>query len=432
MSVDAIPLSALFTTLIVLMVFSAYFSSSETALVSLNRYRLKHLANEGRSGAIKASRMLARPDRMLGVILIGNNLVNFTAATVATIIGMRLAGDTGVLAAPWILTLVFLIFGEIAPKTLAAARPEPIAFTSVYLLEPLQKILHPLIVALNWISNMLVNPFISGNTTNDQLSQDELRTVVNEGADLPDQHQNMMLSILDLDTVTVNDIMVPRSEIMGIDIDADMDEILTVIGNSHHTRLPIYRGDVNNVLGVLHLRRLTRHLSGEQITREDLLALAREPYFVPEGTPLHTQLVNFQKNKRRVALVVDEYGDVQGIVALDDILEEIVGEFTTDFAANVPEIHPQDDGSYLIDGMALLREVNRSLGWTLPTTGPRTLNGLLLETLEMIPDNNVCCQLGPYYVETLQISGNIIKTARLWDSRNEHGSAAESIEEAGI
>lgn len=432
MNLDAIPMSFLVGALFTLTILSAYFSGSETALMSLNRYRLKHLVNEGHLSARKASGLLDRPDRLLGVILIGNNLVNFSAATVATMIGARLYGDVGLLVAPWVLTFVFLIFAEIGPKTLAASRPEPVAFVSVHALQPILKVLYPMVAVVNWLSNLWVGPFLKGAQKDDQLSPEEFRTVVNESADLPGQHQSMVLSILDLDAVTVNDIMVPRAEIVGIDIDADMSDILAILANSHHTRLPIYREDINNVLGILHLRRLTRHLGTENLTREDLLALAREPYFVPEGTPLHTQLVNFQKNKRRSALVVDEYGDVQGLVALDDILEEIVGEFTSDFAANVPEIHPQEDGSYLIDGMALLRDVNRALDWELPISGPRTLNGLLLEVLEMIPENNVCCRIGPYCVETMQISGNVIKTARLWDSRLEYGDGAEAVDASGI
>lgn len=432
MNLDGIPMSFLTGLLLALTVLSAYFSGSETALMSLNRYRLRHLVNEGHPGARKASELLERPDRLLGVILIGNNLVNFSAATVATMIGERLYGDVGLLAAPWVLTFFFLIFAEIGPKTLAANRPEPVAFVSVHALRPFLKLLYPAVAAVNWLSNLWVGPFINKAQVVDRLSPEEFRTVVNESANLPGQHQSMVLSILDLDAVTVNDIMVPRAEIVGIDIDADMDDILAILANSHHTRLPIYREDINNVLGILHLRRLMRHLGSESLTREDLLALAREPYFVPEGTPLHTQLVNFQKNKRRSALVVDEYGDVQGLVALDDILEEIVGEFTSDFAANVPEIHPRDDGTYLIDGMALLRDVNRALDWELPISGPRTLNGLLLEVLEMIPENNVCCRIGPYCVETMQISGNVIKTARLWDSRLEYGVGAQAVEASGI
>jgi Mg2+/Co2+ transporter CorB len=431
-NLDTIPMSFLAGSLLGLTILSAYFSGSETALMSLNRYRLRHLVNEGHLSAGKASELLERPDRLLGVILIGNNLVNFSAATVATMIGQRLYGDVGLIAAPWVLTFVFLIFAEIGPKTLAASRPEPVAFVSVHALKPILKLLYPVVAAVNWLSNLWVGPFVDTAQKDDQLSPEEFRTVVNESADLPGQHQSMVLSILDLDAVTVNDIMVPRAEIVGIDIDADMDDILAILANSHHTRLPIYREDINNVLGILHLRRLTRHLGGDGLTREDLLALAREPYFVPEGTPLHTQLVNFQKNKRRSALVVDEYGDVQGLVALDDILEEIVGEFTTDFAANVPEIHPQDDGSYLIDGMALLRDVNRALDWELPISGPRTLNGLLLEVLEMIPENNVCCRVGPYFVETMQISGNVIRTARLWDSRQAYGEGAQAVDTSGI
>ena len=414
-----VPVSALLAAIAVLTALSAYFSSSETAMMALNRYRLRHLVKEKHSGARKANRLLRRPDRLLGVILIGNNLVNFTAATVATVIGMRLFGDTGVLLAPWVLTIVFLIFAEISPKTLAAAKPEPIAFTSAHILTPLLRVLYPVVAFVNAISNFLLRPFVRPGLSNDQLTTEELRTVVGEGTQLPGQHQNMMLSILDLDDVTVNDIMVPRAEIVAIDIDDDLTEIMHQISNSQHTRLPIYKDTINNVLGVLHLRRLSRFVGATELNKAELLSLSREPYFIPEATPLHTQLLNFQSNKRRLALVVDEYGDVQGIVALEDILEEIVGEFTTDYAANVPEIHPQDDGSYLVDGGALLRDINRTLDWTLPVDGPKTLNGLLLEQLEMIPESNVCCRLEDYLMETVHIGNNMIRTVRVWEAEPE-------------
>lgn len=414
-----LPASILMGILLVLTVLSAFFSSSETAMIGLNRYRLRHLVKEKHRGARKANRLLRRPDRLLGVILLGNNLVNFTAASVATVIGIQLFGDTGIVLAPIVLTLFFLIFAEVAPKTIAARVPEKIAFPAAYILDPLLKLFYPGVVFVNFIANGLVKPFLPDSTglDDDELSVEELRTVVNEGVGIPGGGQNMLLGILDLEKVSVDDIMVPRGEIIGIDIDDSLQDILNVLANSQHTRLPIYKDNINNILGMLHLRRLTRHLPRqshvEQMTRADIMQLTEEPYYVPEQTPLHTQLVNFKKEKKRIALVVDEYGDVQGIVTMEDILEEIVGEFTTDYAANIPDIYPQEDGSYFIDGMALLRDINRILEWDLPTTGPKTLNGFVLEHLEAIPESNLCLRIDDYLIETLQIKENVIKNLKI-------------------
>jgi Mg2+/Co2+ transporter CorB len=417
MHISELSSETLATIVLVLVVMSAYFSGSETAMMALNRYRLRHLVKEGHRGARVADRLLKRPDRLLGVILIGNNLVNFTAASLATVLGIRLLGDPGVVIAPIVITVIFLIFSEVAPKTVAARRPEPIAFRSVYVLEPLLKILYPGVLFINSISNLLVKPFLAAQTdeslVRDSLTAEELRTVVNEGVVLPQQGQSMMLSILDLDTVSVDDIMVPRSDIAGIDIDDPIGDILDQLASSQHTRLPVYKENIDNMLGVLHLRRVARYLQSTEMTKAELLQLTEEPYYVPEATPLHTQLINFQKEKKRIAMVVDEYGDVRGIVTLEDILEEIVGEFTTDFAANIPEIHPQDDGSYLIDGLAVLRDINRALGWDLPTHGPKTLNGLVLEHLETLPENNLCLRIGDYLIETLQIKDNVIRNLKI-------------------
>lgn len=413
MTLDNLPTLALVAGIAVLVLFSAYFSGSETAMMALNRYRLRHLVRENHAAARRAHRLLERPDRLLGVILLGNNLVNFLAASLATVIGLRLLGDVGVAIAPVVLTVVFLVFAEVAPKTIAAQFPERIAFPSAYVLDPLLRVLYPVVWLLNAASNALLLPLQRGHSEpHDRLSMEELRTVLHESARLPIHRQNMLLGILDLERVTVDDIMVPRQEIVGIDLDDDMSEILATLRNSQHTRLPVYRGNVNNVEGVLHLRNAARLLALEEPTKEDLLRLAREPYFVPEGTPLHTQLVNFQKQQRRIGIVVDEYGEVQGIVTLEDILEEIVGEFTTDYAANIEEIHPLGDGSYYIDGKALLREINRTLDWSLPTDGPKTLNGLMLEHLEMIPEANVCIEIDGYRLETVQIADNAIRTIR--------------------
>lgn len=408
----------LFALIVLLTLLSAFFSSSETAMIGLNRYRLRHLVKERHSGARIANRLLRRPDRLLGVILLGNNLVNFMAASLGTVIGIRLFGDAGVVVAPVLLTVYFLIFAEVAPKTVAAQRPEPIAFTTGYVLEPLLRVFYPVVWFINTIANAMVKPFLPRHDeAEDSLSAEELRTVVNEGLSMHDQGQNMLLGVLDLDKVTVNDIMVPRSEIVAVDIDDDLGDILNLLGASQHTRLPVYKENINNIIGILHLRRLGKHLprtsTAQPLTRADIMQLTDEPYFVPEGTPLHTQLINFKKERKRIALVVDEYGDIDGIVTLEDILEEIVGEFTTDFAASMPEISPTDDGAFLIDGMALLRDINRALDWDLPTNGPKTLNGLVLEHLESIPENNLCVRLDDYLIETLQIKDNVIKTLKI-------------------
>ncbi len=426
MSLTDFPLWVLFTSIAVLTAMSAYFSGTETAMMALNRYRLRHLVKEKHRGARKANRMLRRPDRLLGVILVGNNLVNFTAATIATIIGMRLFGDTGVLLAPWVLTFTFLIFAEVAPKTIAAQRQEGWAFTAVFGLEPLLKLFYPAVALVNWLSNSLVRPFVQHHQHDgDHLSTEELRTVVNEGAVSVGERQNMMVRLLDLESVSVNDIMVPRGEIVGIDIEDDINNIVSFCANSQHTLLPVYKDNINNVVGILHLRRLARFLHSESFNKADIMQLTREPYYVPEATPLDKQLQNFQKEKQRIALVVDEYGDIQGIVTLEDILEEIVGEFTSDYASNMPEIVPQDDGAFLIDGTAVLREINRALRWDLPTNGPKTLNGLVLENLETIPESNLCLQIDVYQIETLQIKDNMIKSMKIRQVAPEIDAAAE-------
>jgi Mg2+/Co2+ transporter CorB len=416
MDTAELPVWVLLSSIAILTGFSAYFSGTETAMMSLNRYRLRHLVKQRHRAARKANRMLRRPDRLLGVILVGNNLVNFTAATIATVIGMRLFGDTGVIAAPWVLTVTFLIFAEVGPKTLAAAHPENWSFRAVLLLDPMQKIFYPVVVFINWFSNALVSPFMpKADDMADHLSTEELKTVVNEGARAVGERQSMMVRLLDLEQVNVNDIMVPRSEIVAINIDDDLNDIINLVSTSQHTLLPVYKESVNNVIGILHLRRMVRLLQQptEDLTKADLMQLTREPYYVPEATPLDTQLLNFQKEKQRIALVVDEYGDLQGIVTLEDILEEIVGEFTSDYASNMPEISPQEDDSYVIDGGAVLREINRALRWSLPTEGPKTLNGLVLEYLETIPESNLCLQIEEYQIETLQIKDNMVKNLKI-------------------
>lgn len=400
-------------SMVLLLCSSAYFSGTETAMMAINRYRLKHLVKKKHRAARISNKLLRYPDRLLGVILIGNNLVNFTAATIATIIGMRLFGDTGVLLAPWVLTATFLVFAEVAPKTLAAERPERWAFKAVYVLEPIQRLLVIPVKMVNLLSNAIVRLFLKNEPAqSDSLSTDELRTVVNEGAKGVGERQNMMVRLLDLEQVSVNDIMIPRGEIEAIDIDSEMNEIVEVASNSQYTLLPIYKESINNIIGILHLRRLARFMGSNEFTKSDLMQLTREPYYIPEATSLDKQLIRFQAEKQRIALVVDEYGELQGLVTLEDILEEIVGEFTSDFSANIPEILPQDDDSFVIDGGALLRDINRALDWELPISGPKTLNGLVLEHLETIPEENLCIQIDNYQIETLQLSDNMVKNLK--------------------
>lgn len=412
---DDTSLGTLSGAIIILIILSAYFSGSETAMMALNRYKLKHLVNKNHGGAKRASKLLERPDRLLGVILIGNNLVNFSAASLATVLALRLFGESGVAVAPVACTIVFLIFAEVTPKTLSAAYPERVALPSAYLLAVLLKIFYPLVWLVNGVSNGLLRLTGMDSTAGgqDHLSTDELRTVVHEGSKIERRPQGMLLGILDLANVTVNDIMVPRSEIVGIDIEDDMADIINQLRSGQHTRVPVYKDDIDKCIGILHMRNVARFLTQEERTKAALLQETNEPYFVPENTPLQTQLLNFQNEKQRIGLVVDEYGDIQGIVTLEDILEEIVGEFTTDLATTSIDIHPQEDGSYLIDGTAHIREINRTLNWDLRTDGPKTLSGAIIEQLEMIPESNVCLYLDDYRIEIIQIKDNIVRTAKV-------------------
>lgn len=408
-------IGALFGATIVLVILSAYFSGSETAMMALNRYRLKHLANEGHGGARRASRLLERPDRLLSVILIGNNLVNFTAASLATLIALELYGESGVAIAPVVCTFVFLIFAEVAPKSIAAAHPEKVALPSSYILNLLLLSLYPLVWLVNGIANGILS-LIGINhdeTASDHLSKEELRTVVFEGSQISAHPQNMMLGVLDLDKVSVEDIMVPRTEIFGIDIDDDIEDIIEQIRSSQHTRIPVFKADIDKIIGVLHTRNAAKFLTQAEVNKAAILQVIDESYFVPENQSLQTLLFNFQQSKQRLGMVVDEYGDVQGIVAIEDILEEIVGEFTTDLSDTNIDIHPLDDGLYLIDGSTHIRLINRQLTWDLAQEGPKTLNGLIIEYLETIPDSNVCMLLEGYRIEIVQIQDNMIKTAKI-------------------
>jgi len=409
------PLGLLFSILVALILLSGFFSSSETGMMTLNRYRLKHLKEKGHRGAIRASKLLDRPDRLIGLILIGNNLVNIIASAIATVIAIELWGNAGIAIAAVSLTLVILIFAEITPKTIAALYPEKVAFPASMILAPLMKLFYPVVWLVNGITNGLLRLLGIDASKHPELglSSDELRTIVNDaGHHIPPRHQSMLLNILELEKVTVDDIMVPRVEVFGLDLADDDDVLLRRIQSSEYTRLPVFQDDINDIRGVLHLRRASRFIDGEGLHREDMMKELEDPYFIPEGTPLHTQLLNFQQQKHRIAVVVDEYGEVMGLVALEDILEEIVGEFTSNLAETIEDIYPQNDGSFIINGTANVRDINKSLQWTLPTNGPKTLSGLLLEYLESFPDGNVGLIIEGYALEILDLQDNVVQAVR--------------------
>lgn len=417
---EDIHLSVLFGALIFLIVLSAFFSSSETGLMTLNRYRLRHLAHANHPGAKRAQKLLERPDRLIGIILLGNNFANVLASAITTVIALRLGGEPAIAIGAGILTLVILIFAEVTPKTLAALHPERVAFPAAFVYGPLLWLLYPLVWIVNGIANgllRLLHIYPEGGPTN-ALSQEELRTVVLEaGAMIPKRHQDMLLNIIDLEKVTVEDIMVPRQEITGIDLEDDWDDIVRQMTNSQYTRLPVFRENIDQVVGFIHLRTVLPRLMRGDLDRNKLESLVKEPLFIPENTPLNRQLLNFQRERSRIGLVVDEYGDIQGLATLEDILEEVVGEFTTDPSTTISDYTPDADGSYLVNGMVNVRDLNRALNMALPTDGPKTLNGMVLEYLEAIPEPGTSLLLSGYPVEIIQTKDNLVKTLRVYPQR---------------
>ena len=412
---DGVPLSALTGVLVTLLVLSAFFSGSETALMSLNRYQLRHKARQGHRGAKLAEQLLQRPDRLIGLILLGNNLVNFSAASLVAIIALKIGGQPAVALGTLILTLVVLIFSEAAPKTLAAMHPERLAFPAAIIYYPLLKITYPIV----WLTNLASNGvlYLFGVRDRDThlhaLTREELRTIVHDaGERISNRYRRMLISILDLEKVTVDDVMVPHNEIIGIDLDDEPEKIERIINESDHTRLPVFRDNIDKVIGILHMRRLA-NLAQRSFDQNALIELLEEPYFVPEGTPLSTQLIQFQRRRKRIALVVDEYGDIQGIVTLEDILEEIVGEFTTDPTDEDDDVIREGVDTWLVDGTANIREVNRSQNWDLPIDGPKTMNGLILELLETIPEPRTCLKISGYPIEIVETDDNRIRTVRV-------------------
>jgi Mg2+/Co2+ transporter CorB len=411
-------LGVLICALMVLLLLAAFFAGSETALMSLNRYRLRHRAKAGQRGPRLAEALLAHPDRLIGLILLLSTMVNVLTPTLVGFITFRLGGDYLVAIGVIALTLILLIFCEVAPKTYGALHPERLAIPAAYIYTPLLWALYPFVWATNLLANGTLRLFgVSRQQASHSLSSEELRTVVAEaGAMIPQRHQQMLVSILDLENATVEDIMVPRVEIVGIDVEDPWDKILEQLRQSQHTRLPVYEGDIDRIIGVLHMKRVVHELARGRLDRETLIetASARDTYFVPSGTPLNTQLLNFQHDKRRVAFVVDEYGDIQGLVTIDDILEEIVGEFTTDPATMMhKDVHREADGSFVVNATSTIRALNRSMRWSLPTDGPKTLNGLIVEFLETIPEPGTTLKLKDYMLEVLQTGDNTIKTVRI-------------------
>lgn len=413
------PTSTLVLLLVLLLFLIAFFAGTEVALLTINRYRLRHRAKSGDRAAQLTEKLLKQTDRWLGVNLLWITLTTMFAPTVGTLLALRYGGDALIAATTVSLGLFTLIFCELAPKIYAAVRPERVALPASYVYLPLLWVSWPFV----WIANKLANGFlrllgVSHKTVAaHSLSTDELRTVVAEAdALIPQRHQQMLLSILDLEKATVEDIMVPRNEVVGIDLENDWDGILSQLRQTQHTRMPVYEGELDNIVGIVHMKYVARELVRGRLTREALLGIARarDAYFVPEGTPLNTQLLNFQRQKRRIALVVDEYGDVQGLVTLEDILEEIVGEFTTDPATMMHrDVHSEADGSFVVNGSASVRALNRAMKWNLPMDGPKTLNGLIVEYLETIPEPGVSLKIRDYAIEVLQIGDNTIRTVRV-------------------
>lgn len=418
---NTLPAHLLLFLLILLILLAAFFSSTETGMMSINRYRLRHHARKGHPAAIRVSKLLERPDKLLGIILIGSTFANIFASAVATVLAVRFWQNIGVALTTLILTLVILIFAEITPKILAALYPEPVAYFTSFPLKILLKVLYPLVWASSGIANGLLRLFHIERKADhklDVLTHEELRTVVYEAVGKSATgYQEMLLGILDLGKATVEDIMVPRNEIIGINLEDSFAAICQQLQTCQHTRLPLYRGSIDNVEGMLHIRKVLHLFAQNTLTKENLLTAADQVYFVPEGTPLNNQLYHFQQQQDRIGLVVDEYGDIQGLVTLEDILEEIVGQFTTTLASPTDEITPQKEGTYLIDGGVNIRELNRILNWDLPMDGPKTLNGLILEYLQTIPQSVICLEIDGYRLEVLEIEGNFIKKVLAFPKR---------------
>jgi len=415
-----ISLTAQLVALAVLLVFSAFFSIAETSMMALNRYRLRAMVRLGNRAALRVNELLARTDRLLGVILVGNNLVNSAASVLSGVIAIELLGQNqlALAAATAAITFLIVVFSEITPKILGATFPEKIALPLAYLLGPLLRMAYPVVWFVNLFPSVILRVFgirPGAQSEPQRLSPEELRSLVLEHSHfIPKKHASILVNLFDLEQITVEDVMTPRAQIEAIDLDAPAEELAHQIATTYHTRLLAYRGELGNVVGILHIRRALSLLRETDLDKAGLEELLVEPYFVPTDTPALAQIQYFQENKRRLALVVDEYGELQGLVTLEDIIEEIIGEFTTAAPAKSSAFAWDDAGSALVEGASSLRELNRKLGLALPIDGPKTLNGLILEHLQDIPEAGVSLKLGGIPMEVVQTQDRVVKTVRLF------------------
>lgn len=421
---DDISLTTLLSCLVVFIILSAFFSISETSMMAINRYRLKHLAQTGHRGANLTHHLLQKVDSLLSVVLLGSSLVNAAAASLVTIITIRLLGNSewSVTLGALILTFLLLVFSEITPKIIGASYPEKIALPASFVLSPMLKIAKPVI----WFINLFVHSLLwlmriktLGPGATHKFSMEELRTLVLEESHfIPKGHQSILLNIFDLEAITVDDVMIPRNQIEALDIASSPEAMREQLSTSYHARLLVYKENIDNVVGILDVRKALANLEGEEVNTESLTRILREPYFIPEGTPLFSQLQHFKENRRRIGLVVDEYGELKGLVALEDIIEEILGEFNSHSPMQTGMFQKFEDGSFLVEGSSLLRELNRKLGLSLPLDGPKTLNGLILEYFEDIPESGTSLKIADYPMEIVQTQGRFVKMARIFPKRN--------------
>jgi Mg2+/Co2+ transporter CorB len=408
-----------------MLILSALFSSSETGMMAINKYRLKHKANEGNKGAIKVLKLLESPDRLLGVILLGNNFVNIFASSIATVIAIELMGEAGIALAAGLLTLTVLIFSEVAPKTLAALYPERVAYPAAYILEPLLKILSPIIWFVNFFANSILAIFgiKVKDQTNDEhsLSHEELATLIKEATGkLPKQYRSMLTGIMQLERTSVEDVMIPKQDIYGIDVNLSIEKITKLIIKSPFTRIPVYRSSIDDeLIGIINLKRILGVISNGELSLKDIVKLARPGYFIPETTTLNTQLNNFNHNKRKMGLIVDEYGNLQGLLTMEDLLEEIVGNLNTDTRTkSTIDAYREKEGSILSDATEFIRDINRTFEVELPTNGPKTLNGLIQETMETLPNLGTCIKIDNYCLEVTKISKHQIEQVKITIIKN--------------
>ena len=416
-SVNTIPLGILCVLLIIMVLLSAFFSGSEIGIMSVNRYKLKNKAKTNKKAKI-VENLLQNPERILAVILIGNTLANICAASIATMIGVYFYGEVGALISTGLLTLIILIFSEVSPKTVASIYPERIALSASHILNFLLIIFSPIVLLVNSFSKLIIELIginITPNANEQKLTGEELKTVINESvANINLNKKSILLKVLDLEQLNIEHIMIQKSEIIGIDLNYSWNDIIKQLANSQHSFLPVYENDIENLRGVLHLKIALNLMAADKLnSKEDLRSILKEASFCPKGTALNHQMFNFQKEKTRLSFVVDEYGDIQGLVTLEDILEEIIGEFTTDMASSIPDIHPQDNGSYIVEGGITLRQLKSILSIPPEETTAKTLSGYIVEYLEMIPEVGITIKIEQHIIEVLKVEDNVIKSVRV-------------------